>query len=140
VITHTANGSGRHQTPADSRHDKPQKRLPKKGESHKQDGAVKKVKDELIKVEDEFGASPATSSSYLHHKGSSQLSHSSKHEGSGRYSSRSSNRQKHSNKEKKKVKSKRQRDSDSSTGRKSRGLKSKKRKIILSSFSDSSVD
>jgi len=123
----------------DNSHDKPQKRLTKKGQLHRQDGAVRKVKDELIKGE--FSASPASSSSYPRHKGGSQSSHSSrKHEGSRKCSSRSSSRQKHSKRDKKKTKSKRQRDSDSSPEWKSRGLKSKKPKRVLSSFSYSSDD
>lgn len=140
VITQAAKGTGRHQTPVDSSHDKPVKRLTKKGQSHRQDGAVKKVKDELIK--DEFSASPsASSSSYMRHKGGSQSSHSShKYEGSRKCSSKLSNRQKHSKKDKKRMKSKRQKDSDSSTEWKSSGLKSKKRKRVLSSFSYSSDD
>ena len=142
VITQAAKGTGRHQTPVDSSHDNPQKRLTKKGQSHRQDGAVKKVKDELVKLEDEFSALPsASSSSYLRHKGGSQSSHSShKYEGSRKSSSKSSNRQKHSRRDKKKFKSKRQKESDSSVEWKSRGLKSKKRKRVLSSFSDSSDD
>jgi hypothetical protein len=142
VITQAAKGTGRHQTPVDTSHGKPQKRLTKKGQSHRQDEAVKKVKEELIKLDDQFSASPSTSSSsHLHHKGGSQLSHSShKYEGSSKCSSKSSSRQKHSKKDKKKAKSKRHKDSDSSTEWKSRGLKSKKRKRISSSFSDSSDD
>ena len=140
VITKAAKGTGRHQTPVDNSHDKPQKRLTKKGQSHRQDGAVRKVKDELIK--DGFTASPsASSSSYLRHKGGSQSSHSShKYEGSRKCSSRSSNRQKHSKKDKKRTKSKRQKDSDSSAEWKSCGLKSKKPKRVVSSFSYSSCD
>lgn len=139
VITKAAKGTGRHQTPVDNSHDKPQKRLTKKGQLHRQDGAVRKVKDGLIK--DEFNASPSASSSSYRHKGGSQSSHSSrKYEGSRKCSSRSSNRQKHSKKDKKKMKSKRQKDSDSSTEWKSRGLKSKKPKRVLSSFSYSSDD
>lgn len=136
VITKAAKGTGRHQTPMDNSHDKPQKRLTKKGQLHRQDGAVRKVKDELIK--DEFSASPsASSSSYSRHKGGSQSSHSSrKHEGSRKCSSRSSSRQKHSKKDKIKMKSKRQKDSDSSTEWK----KSKKPKRVLSPFSYSSDD
>jgi hypothetical protein len=122
MMMQVANGSGRHQTPLDSSDDKQRKRLTKKGQSHRQVGAVKKVKDESIKVEDEFSATPfPSSSSYLHHKGSSQL-------GSSRCSSKSSNRHKQSKKDKKKPKSKRQGDLDSTTVRKSCGLKSKKRK------------
>jgi hypothetical protein len=137
VITKAAKGTGRHQAPVDNSHDKPQKRLTKKGQSHRQDGAVRKVKDELIK--DEFSASPsASSSSYLHHKGGSQSSQSSrKYEGSRKSSS---SRQKHSKKDKKGMKSKRQKDSDSSTEWKSRGLKSKKPKRAVSSFPYSSDD
>jgi len=140
VITQAAKGTGRHQTPVDNSHDKPQKRLTKKGQSHRQDGAARKVKDELIK--DGFSASPSTSSSsYVHHKGGSQSSHSSrKYEGSRKCSSRSSNRPKHSKKDKKKMRSKRQKDSDSSTEWKSRGLKSKKLKRVVSSYSYSSDD
>jgi len=140
VITQAAKGTGRHQTLTDNSHDKPQKRLTKKGHSHRQDGAVRKVKDELKK--DEFSASPsASSSSYLRHNGGSQSSHSShKYEGSRKCSSRSSSRQKHSKKDKKKMKSKRQKDSDSSTEWKSRGLKSKKPKRVLSTHSYSSDD
>lgn len=140
VITKAAKGTGRHQTPVDNGHDKPQKRSTKKGQSHRQDGAVRKVKDELIK--DEFSASPsASSSSYLRHKGGSQSSHSSrKYEGSRKSSSRSSNRQKHNKKDKKKTKSKRQKDSDSSTEWKSRGMKSKKPKRVMSPLSYSSDD
>ena len=127
MMMQVANGSGRHQTPLDSSDDKQRKRLTKKGQSHRQVGAVKKVKDESIKVEDEFSATPfPSSSSYLHHKGSSQLPHSSKYEGSSRCSSKSSNRHKQSKKDKKKPKSKRQGDLDSTTVRKSCGLKSKK--------------
>jgi hypothetical protein len=140
VITQAAKGAGRHQAPVDNSHDKPQKRLTKKGQSHRQDGAVRKVKDELIK--DEFSASPsASSSSYLRHRGGSQSSHSSrKYEGSRKYSSRSSSRQKHNKKDKKKVKIKRLKDSDSSTEFKSHGLKSKKPKRVVSSFSYTSDD
>jgi len=139
VITKAAKGTGRHQTAVDDSHDKPQKRLTKKGQLHRQDGAVRKVKDGLIK--DEFSASPSASSSSYRHKGGSQSSHSSrKYEGSRKCSSRSSNRQKHSKKDKKKMKSKRQKDSDSSTEWKSRGLKSKKPKRVLSSFPYSSDD
>jgi len=139
VITKAAKGTGRHQTPVDNSHDKPQKRLTK-GQSHRQDGAVRKVKDEFIK--DGFSASPsASSSSYPRHKGSSQSSHSSrKYEGSRKCSSRSSNRQKHSKKDKKKTKSKRQKDSDSSTEWMSRGLKSKRPKRVVSAYSYSSDD
>jgi hypothetical protein len=141
VITQAARGTGRHEAPVDSSHDKPQKRLTKKGQSHRQDEAVKKMKDELIKLENQLDASPSTSSSsYLHPKGCSQLSHSAhKYNGSSKCSSKSSSRQKHGKKDKEKVKSKRQKDSHSSAEWKSHGLKSKKRKRI-SSFSDSSDD
>jgi hypothetical protein len=140
VITKAAKGTARHQSPVDSGHDKPVKRLTKKGQSHRQDGAVKKVKDELIK--DEYSASPsASSSSYVRHKGGSLSSHSSyKHEGRRKCSSKSSSKQKHNKKDKKRIKNKRQKESDSSTEWKSSGLKSKKRKRVLSSFSYSSDD
>jgi hypothetical protein len=135
VITKAAKGTDRHQAPVDNSHDKPQKRSTKKGQSHRQDGAIRKVKDE-------FSASPsASSSSYLRHKGGSQSSHSSrKYEGSRKSSSRSSNRQNHNKKNKKKTKSKRQKDSDSSTEWKSRGMKSKKPKRVMSLLSYSSDD
>lgn len=139
VITKAAKGTGRHQTPVDNSHDKPQKRLTKKGQSHRQDGAVRKVKDELIK--DGLSASPASSSNYPHRKDGSQSSHSSrKYEGSRKSSSRSSNRQKHSKKDKKRTKNKRQKGSDSSAEWKSRGLKSKKPRRVVSSLSYSSDD
>jgi hypothetical protein len=140
VITKAAKGTSRHQSPVDGSHDKPVKRLTKKGQSHRQDGAVKKVKGELIK--DEYSASPSASSSgHVRHKGGSLSSHSSyKYEGGRKCSSKSSSRQKHSKKDKKRVKNKRQKDSDSSTEWKSSALKSKKRKRVLSSFAYSSDD
>ncbi|XP_069675057.1 E3 ubiquitin-protein ligase Topors-like isoform X2 [Periplaneta americana] len=136
VITRATNGEGRHrESSGGSSHDRGKlnkdeqhKSVAKKSKSHRENGSAKKVKDEE-------SAGPST-----HHRGSSHSSsHSShRHESSSRHLGKSNKntRRKHSKKDEKK--SKRRKESESSMERKSRGSKSKKRKRILSLFSDSS--
>jgi hypothetical protein len=138
VISRAANGDGKYpESSGSSSHDRLQKSLIKKSQSHRQDIALKKVKDDP-------SAGPSTSgSSHLHHKDRSYLSQSAhRYEGSSRYSTKSdgNTKVKHNKKDEKKKKHKRRIDSDSSVEREECWLKPKKRKRIVSLFTDSSDD
>jgi hypothetical protein len=140
VITRAVNGDAKYRVSSGGgSHDRLQETVTKKSQSLRQDGALKKAKDD-------FSTGPSASgSSHLHHKGGSHSPDSShRYEASSRHSSKSDGnaRRKHSKKdEKKKTKKKRhksRKDSESSMERKY-GLKSKKRKR-MSFISDSSDD
>lgn len=140
VITRAANCSSKYQTSGSSSHDKPEKSLTMKSKSHRQEEALKKVSNEP-------SVAPSTSSiSHPHHRGDSHSSHSShRFEESNRCSSKSngSTRRKHSKQDgrkKEKVMGKKQRGSGSSLEREAHETKPKKRKRILSLFSESSND
>ncbi|XP_021936963.1 E3 ubiquitin-protein ligase Topors-like isoform X2 [Zootermopsis nevadensis] len=137
VISRAANGDGKYpESSGGSSHDRRQKSLTKKSQSQRWNIVLKKVKDDS-------SAEPSTSGSSHHHKDRSYVSQSAhRYDGSGRYSSKSGRnaRQKHNKKDEKDNKQKKRIDSDSSVGREEHVLKPKKRKRILSLFTDSSDD